>query len=155
MTQVKTKTKGNGSLFPKVVSDFFETDFFKTPRIFDLNGEFSRFKFAEIPSANILESNKDFTIELAAPGLEKKDFNVEVEDGILTISSEKERDEKEEKKNYCRREYSYQSFTRSFDLPENSVPDKIDALYENGVLKLTLPKKEVTISKPKKEIKVS
>jgi HSP20 family protein len=158
MTLVKTKTNGNGGLIPNVINDFFDTDFFRTPSIFDINFGLSRFGVTEIPSVNITENEKDFTIELAAPGLEKKDFKVEVENGVLTISSEKEKEEKEEKeekKNYRRREYSYQSFSRSFDLPENSLPDKIEAYYENGILRLILPKKEVTESKPKREIKVA
>ena len=92
---------------------------------------------------------------MAAPGLERKDFKVEVENGMLCISSEKEEESKEEKKNYTRREYSYNSFSRSFTLPDNSLPDKINAKYENGVLHITLPKKEVTVQKLAKEIKVS
>ncbi|MGZ3920847.1 MAG: Hsp20/alpha crystallin family protein [Bacteroidia bacterium] len=155
MTLVKSKKNGNGNLFPKLVNDFFDTDFLRTPSIFDINSGLSGLGLSAVPSVNIAESEKDFAIELAAPGLEKKDFKVEVDNGILTVSSEKEREEEEERKNYRRKEYSYKSFSRSFDLPENSIPDKIDAHYENGILKLTLPKKEVTISKPKKEIKVA
>lgn len=153
MTLVKTKT--NGNLFPRLVRDFFDTDFFNTPSIFDFNGGLSRFTWPVVPSVNITENSKDFKIELAAPGLEKKDFKIEVDNGVLTISSEKKKEEKEEKENYSRREFSYESFSRSFGLPENSLPDKIDAHYENGILKLTLPKKEITVSKPKKEIKVA
>ena len=94
--------KTNGSLFPRTVSDFFDTDFFRTPSVLDFNGGLSKFGFAEVPSVNIAEDSKNFNIELAAPGLEKKDFKIEFENGILTISSEKEKEEKEEKKNYCR-----------------------------------------------------
>lgn len=90
MTLIKTKT--NGSSFPKLVSDFFDTDFFRTPSILDFNGGLSRFGFTEVPSVNIVENDKDFTIEMAAPGLEKKDFKVEVENGVLTISSEREKE---------------------------------------------------------------
>lgn len=155
MTLVKTKRNGNGNVFPKLVNDFFDTDFFRTPGILGWNGGSSGYGLPSGPSVNISETSKDYTIELAAPGLEKKDFKVEIDNGVLTISSEKEREEKEENKNYCRQEYSFQSFSRSFDLPENSLPEKIDAHYENGILKLTLPKKEITISNPKKEIKVA
>jgi HSP20 family protein len=155
MSLVKVKSNGNGSLFPKLVNDFFDTDFFVRPSLFDFNGGLREFGLTNVPSVNITENEKAFNIELAAPGLEKKDFKIEVENDVLTISSEKEKEEKEEKKNYRRREYSYQSFSRSFDLPENSLADKIDAHYENGILKLTLPKKEITVSKPKKEIKVA
>lgn len=149
------KKNGNGSLFPALVNDFFDTDFFATPRLFDIDRGLTRFGWPAIPSVNIVENDKDFKIELAAPGLEKKDFKIEVDNHTLTISSEKQKEEKEERENYRRKEFSYQSFSRSFDLPDNSLPEKIDAHYENGILKLTLPKKEASISKPKKEIKIS
>lgn len=140
------------SLLPTWTSDLFETGKFFGTRLFDGDG----FDFAKrVPSVNITENAKEFKIEMAAPGLERKDFKVEVENGVLCISSEKEEESKEEKKNYTRREYSYNSFSRSFTLPDNSLPDKINAKYENGVLNITLPKKEVTVSKPAKEIKVS
>ena len=87
--------------------------------------------------------------------MEKKDFKVEVINNILTVSSEQEEEKKEENKNYTRREFFYNSFSRSFSLPDNSLPDKIDAKYDNGILTLTLPKKEVTTPKPVKEIKVN
>jgi HSP20 family protein len=94
-------------------------------------------------------------LELAAPGMDKKDFKVNVENGTLTISAEKKEESKEEKKNYTRREYSYSSFSRSFRLPENCTAEKIDAKYDNGILRVTLPKKQMTLSQPAKEIKVS
>ena len=108
-----------------------------------------------VPDANIIENEKDYKIDLAAPGLEKKDFKVEILDGVLSISAEKEEEKKEEGKNFRRREFSYNSFKRSFTLPDNLLNDKIDAKYENGILHLTLPKKEVTVSKPAKQIKVA
>jgi HSP20 family protein len=142
------------NLFPTWSNDLFDTGRFLSPRLFDFGSD--AFDFANrVPSVNITENEKEFKIEMAAPGLERKDFKVEVENGVLCISSEKEKESKEEKKNYTRREYSYNSFSRSFTLPDNSSPDKIDAKYENGVLNITLPKKEVTVSKPAKEIKVS
>ena len=108
-----------------------------------------------VPNANIVENDKDFRIELAAPGLERKDFKVEVDNNVLIISAEKEEEKKEENNNFKRREFSYNSFRRSFALPENSLPDKIDAKYDSGILHLTLPKKEVTISTPAKQIQVA
>ncbi|MBL0105212.1 MAG: Hsp20/alpha crystallin family protein [Bacteroidetes bacterium] len=92
---------------------------------------------------------------MAAPGMEKKDFHVSVEGGTLTIRSEKKEEIKEKKENYTRREFSYNSFIRSFRLPDNCLPEKIDAKYENGILTLVLPKKEVIAQKAVKEIKVS
>lgn len=148
--------KRNRTALPSLVSDFFDTGKL-FPSVFDVDANLFDFDGGSIlvPDANIIENGKDFKIELAAPGLERKDFKVEVKDGILTISAEKKEEKKEEKENYKRREFSYNSFCRSFTLPENSVQDKIDAKYENGILRLTLPKKEVTISKPAKQIEVA
>jgi HSP20 family protein len=142
--------KRNGNFFPSVINDLFETDLL-SPELFNFEGSLP----SRIPSVNITEGDKNFKIELAAPGFDKKDFKVETDNGMLTISSEKEKEEKEDTENYRRREFSYSSFRRSFQLPENSIQDKIEAKYENGVLKLTLPKKEISISKPKKEIKIA
>jgi HSP20 family protein len=144
----------NKSLLP-TVSDFFDTGRLFRPSIFDFDGDLDFDSSLVVPEANIIENTKDYRVEIAAPGLEKKDFNVTVQDGMLTISAEKKEEKKEDTKNYRRREFSYNSFSRSFTLPDNLLADKIDAKYENGVLRLTLPKKEVTVSKPKKEIKVS
>lgn len=142
------------SLFPTWTNDLLDTRKFFSPRLFDFDGD--GFDFPKrVPSVNITENEKEFSIEMAAPGLEKKDFKVEVENGVLCISSEKEEENNEQKKNYTRREYHYNSFSRSFTLPDNSLPDKINAKYENGVLNITLPKKELTVSKPAKEITVS
>lgn len=143
--------KRNGNLFPRVVNELLDARSFFTPDIFDNTWDFS----VKVPSANITEGDKDYKIELAAPGLEKKDFKIELENKVLTISSEKEEEKKEENKNFQRREFSYSSFFRSFQLPVDVLADKIDAKYENGILKLNVPKKEITVSNPKKEIKVS
>jgi HSP20 family protein len=153
MTQL---TKKNRTLFPSPFTDFFTSERLM-PDAFDLSKDLFNFNGETlfIPSANVVENEKNFTIEIAAPGLEKKDFKVEITNNILTVSSEQEEEKKEEKKNYKRREFFYNSFSRSFSLPDNSLPDKIDAKYDNGVLTLTLPKKEVTASKPVKEIKVN
>lgn len=144
-----TLVKRNGVSLPTLVNDFFDGD------LFDLGGDFLKRGAKFNPSVNVSETDKDFKIEVAAPGLEKKDFKVEVDSGILTISAEKEEETKEEKKNYSRREFSYNKFSRSFQVPDNSMPEKIDAKYENGILNIVLPKKEVTLSKAKKEIKVA
>jgi len=151
MTLVATK-KRNGRLFPKIMDDFFNTDRF----LLDLNGSFPDLNFQNVlPEANIVESKKEYQIDIAAPGLDKKDFNIEIKNGMLTISAEKKEETKTEDKNYLSREFSYSSLYRSFVLPENLLADKIDAKYENGVLQLKLPKSEVSIAEPVKYIKVN
>lgn len=154
MTALATLAKK--SLLPNFASDLLDTGKFLSPRFWDMEGDFFDLDFAgRIPSINIRENGKDFKIDMAAPGLEKKDFKVEVDDGILTISAEKKEETKEEKEHFTRREFSYNSFSRSLRLPENCLPEKIDARYENGVLHLAIPKKEISVSKPAKQIKVS
>lgn len=141
------------SLSPKWTGDLFDTERFLSPRLFDFNSD--GFDFAkELPSVNIIEDEKEFKIEMAAPGLDREDFKVEVENGMLCISSEKEEEISEKEKNYARREYSYNSFNRSFALPDNSLPEDIDATYKNGILNIILPKKEVSQLNSVKEIEV-
>ncbi len=109
-----------------------------------------------MPAVNVKENDQAFTIEVAAPSLKKDDFKVNYENGRLSISSEKktENEEKEGDK-YTRREFSYQSFQRSFTVAENTVDaDKIGAAYENGILRITLPKREEVKPKPAKQIKI-
>jgi HSP20 family protein len=151
MTLVATK-KRNGRLFPRIMDDFFNNDRF----LFDFSSTLPEVNFLNVlPEANIVETQKAYQIELAAPGLDKKDFNIEMKNGMLTISAEKEEETKSEDKNYISREFSYSSLYRSFVLPDNLLMDKIDAKYENGVLKLKLPKSEVSVSEPIKQIKVN
>lgn len=148
-------TKKNKATLPAFVSEFFDSGRF-LPNVFDFGKDFFDGELAiRMPNVNITETAKDYQVELAAPGLKKDDFKIEVENGYLSISAEKQEEKKEEKKNYRRHEFSYNSFCRSFALPENIISDKIDAKYEDGLLRLTLPKKEVTLEKPKKEIKVA
>ena len=146
-TAVKTKNKG--TLIPSVFSDFFDTDKFFTPRWFEREFE------QTLPSVNIKENGKQFNIEFAAPGFIKSDFKVNVENDVLTISAEKQEEKKDEDERFTKREFSYSSFSRSFILPQNAKAEKVDAKYENGILKLALPKKEETKTSSRKEIKVS
>jgi len=146
----------NGGLYPSLFDDFFRPSPFLGSSLFDVDFDMlpARVGF-NVPSANITESEKNYLIELAAPGLTKKDFKVEMDNDVLTISAEKKEEKKEGDEGYSRKEYSYNSFSRSFTLPENCKSEKIDAKYEDGVLKLVLPKKEITPVKAKKEIAVS
>lgn len=108
-----------------------------------------------LPSVNIQEKAEDFLVEVAAPGLSKEDFKIELEQDLLTISSEKENEkETEENKRYTRKEYSYQSFSRSLSLPKTIDGEKISAKYENGILRISLPKKEDAKIKPPREISI-
>jgi HSP20 family protein len=147
--------KKRESMMPTWANDLFDTSRFFSPRLFDLGTDpFSIDFSSRIPSANINETEKEYKIELAVPGLDKKDFKVAIDNGVLYVSSEREEERQEDEANYTRREYSFNSFRRSFSLPENCIEDKIKAKYENGILNLILPKKELTIMKPASEIPV-
>lgn len=124
--------------------DFFDMDFDTLPARLGVN----------VPSVNIIETPKAYQLEVAAPGLERKDFKIEVESHTLRISAEKE-EEKKESNGYTRKEYSFNSFTRSFTLPEDVKESDIDAKYENGILKVSVPKVKETPTKPAQKIPVS
>lgn len=128
-----------------VLADFFDNDAF-------FDSDLIRKEW--VPAVNIIENEKDFEIELAAPGLSKKDFNISVAEGMMTISSEKEEKTEEQKENYTRREFSYRSFRRSFRLPENVDENQINASYQNGVLMLKIAKTVPGLAKASKVIEV-
>lgn len=108
-----------------------------------------------LPSVNITESNDSFEVEVAAPGFEKSDFNIELDNDVLTISSDKESNNtSHEDEKVTRQEFSYLSFKRSFSLPELVENDKISATYENGILNISIPKKEEAKPKPIKQIEI-
>ncbi|BDA78651.1 hypothetical protein LPTSP3_g15810 [Leptospira kobayashii] len=100
-----------------------------------------------IPAVNVSKSATGYKMELAVPGLDKKDFKIDIDGDLLTIKAEKKTDTKEEDKHYSKREYNYSSFNRSFTLPEAVDREKIIAKYENGILQLSVPLKEGS-SKP-------
>ncbi len=108
------------------------------------------------PAVNVKETDEDFTVELAAPGLSKEDFNIELDNDVLTISSEttSEKETKDEGK-YTRKEFSYRAFKRSFSLPDAVNGTEIGASYDNGILFVTLPKKEEAKVQPKRLIEIS
>jgi HSP20 family protein len=110
-----------------------------------------------IPAVNIRETADAFEVEMAAPGMNKEDFRIQLDNNVLTISSEREhRNEQNEGERYARREFSYQSFQRTFHLSKDVVDaDKIQAKYENGLLHLTVPKKEEAKQRPPKMIQIS
>lgn len=140
--------------FPRMTSlfdDFFAND----GRNWGINN-FSATN-TTLPAVNIKETGEAFEVEMAAPGMNKDDFRIELDGNQLTISSEKHtEDEQKEGDRYTRREFSYQSFQRVFQLPKDVVDsDKIGARYENGVLHLVIPKKEEARQRPPRMIQVA
>lgn len=115
----------------------------------DLSGANYAATNTTLPAANIKETDKSFIIELAVPGKEKSDFNIELNNNILSISSEIKKEDEVKGEKYTRREYFYGEFKRSFTLPEDIVAEKISAEYTNGELIITIPKKEEKELKPK------
>ena len=135
--------------WPSLLRDSWLSDFFDNDRFFD-----SDLTKRSVPSVNILDKDKAFEIELAAPGLEKEDFKVTVDNGVLTISADKEEKKEEKENNYTRKEFSYTSFSRSFALPENVSDEDIKGNYQDGVLKLSI-KKKTQAKVAKKAIEIS
>jgi HSP20 family protein len=130
-------------------------DFFNPDNFFD-NNWLSRWE-KEFPAVNIAENDKNYSLEVVAPGFRKEDFKLKVDDDVLTISAESKTEHKEnengKEKDYTRREYNYNSFTRSFQLPENVKDDSISAGYKDGILNIELPKSKVQV-KASKEIAI-
>lgn len=142
---VMSLIKRNDVLFPSLMNEIFKPDWFGGMENF--NGS--------VPAVNIRESEDRFDLELSVPGRAKEDFNIEIDDNLLTISSEVKSEKESKEENYTRREFGYSSFKRSFTLPESVDEERIDASYENGILKFTLPKKEEALPKPKRMIELS
>ena len=144
----------NGSLFnslPLLFDDFLNRDLFTMG-----NSSFSDTN-TTVPAVNIKETPDRYEVEVAAPGMQKEDFKVELDGNVLTISSEKSNQSQErEDERFYRREFSYQSFQRTFNLKKEVVDsDKIEARYEHGVLQLMIPKKEEARHKPPRLIQIS
>ncbi|GIV29033.1 MAG: hypothetical protein KatS3mg028_0099 [Bacteroidia bacterium] len=134
--------------FRNLIESFFEGEF---PTF---GGTISRYIGSTIPSANIKETAENFQIELGVPGVKKEDIKIDLEDDVLTISSEQKEEKTEEKDNYTRREFNYSAFSRSFTLPDIVDSDKITAEYKDGILNITIPKKESVIKKAQKRIEI-
>jgi len=133
---------------PTVFEDFFKP----WNEWFDSGGLWGR--VMNIPAVNITEQKNDYLVSLAVPGMKKEDFKIDVEGNMLTISSEREETKEEKDKKFTRKEYNYSSFSRSFTLPDEVNREKIDAKYEDGVLKLTLPRREEVKNPTAKQIAV-
>ena len=137
------KRNGRSGLMPSIWDNFFNNDLFNWESNFANTGN-------SMPAVNIKETGDSFLVEMAAPGMEKKDFEIELDGNALTISSEKQNEsEEKEGENYSRKEFNYQSFYRTFHLPKEVVnSDKIKAKYDNGLLRLEIPKREEAKQKP-------
>ncbi len=142
------KTLARPSSFTSVLSDFFEpwNEWF-------LDG--SAGKALTLPRVNITEDKTSYNLSVAAPGLHKKDFKIDVDGNLLTVSAHKEEEKEEKDDSFTRREYNYSSFSRSFTMPEEVDLDKINATYDGGVLKLALPKNEKALKSSQKAIPVN
>jgi HSP20 family protein len=129
--------------FSPLLSNLFDDDFFPT---------FSR--TSSMPAVNIRENEKNFILDLAVPGMDKKDLKIDINEDVLTISAETKNENEENTDGYKRKEFSYSSFCRSFYLPENVNKDKITASYKDGILSVELPKNEEDKAKLTKQIKI-
>ncbi|MDX2048405.1 MAG: Hsp20/alpha crystallin family protein [Chitinophagaceae bacterium] len=137
--------------WPTLFDSNWMEKFFNAP----IDEFFNMGKVMNVPAVNVSETDSDFRVSVAAPGMEKKDFKVEAYDDMLTIRAEKEKEEETKNERYNRREYNYSSWSRSFTLPENCDAGKINAEYKNGELKISIPKMEVKAPKKVKAISVN
>ena len=143
-------TRKSETAWPSLFDRFFNGD------LMDWNMSNYSGPNSTLPAVNVRETNDDYVLEVAAPGMNKKDFSINYQNNTLTISSEKQEENEDKGNNYSRREFSYQSFQRSFTVPGNEVDsDKISASYSDGILTVKIPKREEVKPKPAREIKIS
>jgi HSP20 family protein len=133
------------SFRPFYMPNFFDDDFFPVRSN----------RSSSMPAVNIREDDKNYVLDLAIPGIDKKDLNIDTKEDVLTISSEKKNESEESRDGYKRKEFSYSAFCRSFYIPENVNREKIEANYKDGVLSVTLPKQDEEKSKITKKIEIS
>jgi HSP20 family protein len=131
--------------FSSLIDNFFGRD------ISDYLGDAS----GSVPAVNVKETKDNFTLEVAAPGMEKEDFEVKFDHNVLTVSGKKEMKKEEKEEKYSRREFRYTSFQRSFHMPEAVNTENIEAHYKDGILMITVPKKEEAKEKAPKKISIS
>jgi HSP20 family protein len=146
MTLVRTKTKTNH--YPGLFDNLFFPEFNGWTRGNLISSQPSQ------PKVNIKEGDHLFMLEIAAPGLEKKDFKIQLDQDLLTVSCDKKEENLKEGERYSKREFSYQTFQRAFTLPENIDAEMITADYHNGLLLIQIPKKEEAKPQPRKSIEV-
>jgi HSP20 family protein len=128
-------TKPTGRLLPSVFEDFFRPmdEFFE-------RGPWGR--VINVPAVNVIENTDEYKLSFAVPGMKKNDFRIDIDGNLLTVSAEVEERKEEKKDEFTREEYNFSSFNRTFTLPDEVNKEKIEAAYVDGVLKLSLPKKE-------------
>ena len=136
--------KRNNLVFPALMNEILKPDWF---------GGLENYKDT-FPPVNIQENETSFELELSVPGRKKEDFNIEMDEQVLTITSETKKEEEVKESSYTRKEFSYSSFKRSFTLPDIVNEEGIKASYENGILRFSLPKKEEALPKPKRLIEI-
>lgn len=139
------RNNSNSNFFPSIMEELFRPDWM---------GGSQNPNNLSVPPVNIRETDTSFEVELSAPGKTKEDFNIEIDNELLTISSEFKSESTTEEGKFTRREFSYSAFRRSFTLPETVKDDDIKASYENGILKISLPKREEALPKPKRMIDI-
>ena len=108
-----------------------------------------------LPAVNVQETDSSFDLEVAAPGMKKEDFMLEVNKGVLSIRAEQQSESEDKTEHYTRKEFDYRSFNRSFWLPENVDVDSIKANYKDGILEISVPKTEIEATEPSKIIKIA
>ncbi|WP_037319638.1 Hsp20/alpha crystallin family protein [Salegentibacter sp. Hel_I_6] len=142
--------RNEANWLPSVFDDMFKTDWLGGTTNVNSIG-------TSIPAVNIQETEDGFNVEVAAPGKTKEDFNIELDNDVLTISSEDKKEKETTEKNgrYTRKEFSYSTFKRAFSLPDSVDSEKISAVYNNGVLEITLPKREEAKVQAKRMIAIS
>lgn len=136
----------NRSFVPAYWDDFFNDKFFNNFSPATGNNT--------SPAVNVTEEEKLFKIEVAAPGVARKDFKIDLENDLLTISTEQKENREEKERRYIRREYNYNSFKRSFQLPDTIDVENIRANHESGILTIELPKKEEVVQKAPRQIAI-
>ena len=146
MKLMKVNHRFDRQMFPSIFDNWFDFDLARLPGSDSVE---------TMPAINVLEKNDGFELQVAAPGFSKADFKVNVENEVLTISAETENKSDEEKSKYTRCEYSYGTFRRSFTLPDTVDGDKIEAGYNEGILKVFIPKQEEAKVKAARMIKIS
>jgi HSP20 family protein len=136
----------NRNYVPAYWDDFFNDSFF------DGFGTLNQKNTS--PAVNVVEEDNVYRIEVAVPGMSRKDIRIDLEDNVLTISSESREEKEEKKRQYMRREFNYSAFKRSFELPETVNAEKIQAKHDAGILSIELPKKEEVVTKAPKQIEI-